>query len=113
MHTRLTMALIGVLLLMSTPASSTTMVMMSDESLTMSSEAIVSGTVIDIRSARTMDGISTFVTIAVDEMLKGSIATAAITLRETGGSVGDDVQWLFGNPTYEVGESAIVFVARN
>ncbi len=113
MHTRLTVGLIGVLLLVSTPASSTTMVMMNDEALTMSSDAIVSGTVVDIRSARTTDGIRTFVTIAVDEMLKGSIGTATITLRETGGSVGDEVQWLFGNPTYEVGESAIVFVARN
>src|SRR5690242_5470242 len=98
MNSRIVAALIGILLLMSTPAFSTTMIMMSDEALTMSSDAIVSGTVTDIRSARTKDGISTFITIAVDEMLKGYVGTATVTIRETGGMVGDDVQWLFGNP---------------
>src|SRR3982751_231404 len=95
--TRLTAALVGILLLMSTPAFSTTMIMMTDEALTMSSDAIVVGTVTDIRSARTKDGINTFVTIAVDEMLKGYVGSPTITIRETGGMVGDDVQWLFGN----------------
>lgn len=111
---RFSAALLGLLILLSAPARATMMVRMSDESLVLGSDAIVSGTVSDIRSDRGEAGaIHTYIEIAVDEVLKGYVPSATVTVREHGGQVGDDVQWLFGNPTYEVGESVIVFLDQD
>ena len=107
-------ALLLLLLLLSSPASSTTMVMMSDETLTLGADAIVSGTVSEIRSAHDDAGaIHTFITLRVDEVLKGYLPSPTVTLRESGGRIGDDERWLYGNPTYTVGESVIVFLAQD
>ena len=113
MNARIAAALIGLLLLMSTPAFSTTMVMMSDEALTLSSDAVVAGTVTDIRTARSARGMNTYITISVDETLKGYLGSTDITIRELGGALGDDVQGLFGSASYEVGESVIAFLRQN
>jgi hypothetical protein len=106
-------ALLLLLLLMSRPASATTMVMMSDETLALDSDAIVSGTIADIRSALGAGGIHTYVTIRIDEVLKGYLPSPTVTIRERGGQVGDDEQWLYGNPKYAVGEPVIVFLAQD
>jgi hypothetical protein len=107
-------ALLGLLALLSTPARATMMVRMSDEALTLGSSVVVSGTVSDIRSARgTTGAIHTYITIAIDEVLKGYVPAATITIREQGGQVGDDEQWLWGNPSYELGESVIAFLDQD
>jgi len=111
---RFSAAILGLLILLSAPARATMMVRMSDESLVLGSAAIVSGTVTDIRSAHGSAGeIHTYVTLAVDEVLKGYVPHASVTIRERGGRVGDDELWLFGNPHYEVGESTIVFLDQD
>jgi hypothetical protein len=110
---RIAAAVTGLLLLLSSPASSTTIVMMSDEALALGSEAIVAGTVTEIHSARGAGGIHTWVTLAVDEVLKGYLPLATVTLRERGGRVGDEERWLFGNPAYAVGESVIAFLSQD
>jgi hypothetical protein len=43
-------------------------------------------------------------------VLKGYLPLGDVTIRERGGRVGDHEQWLFGNPTYTVGESVIAFL---
>ncbi len=109
---RILAALLALLALLSAPAFATTMVMMSDETLTLTSDAVVAGTVTDIRAARATDGgIETYVTLHPDEVLKGYLPLGDVTIRERGGRIGDVEQWLFGNPTYTVGESVIAFLS--
>ncbi len=108
---RILAALVPLLMLLSAPAFATTMVMMSDEDLALTSDAVVAGSVTAIRAARTADGgVETYITLHPDEVLKGYLPLGDVTIRERGGHIGDQEQWLFGNPTYTVGESAIVFL---
>ncbi len=110
---RFVAALAGVLLLMSSPARATTMVRMTDEALTLAADAIVTGTVTDVRSARTgVRAISTYVTIAVDGVVKGYLPSPTVTVREPGGRVGDDEQRLYGSARYSVGETVIAFLSQ-
>jgi hypothetical protein len=111
---RIITALLALLALLSTPAFATTIVMMSDEDLALTSDAIVAGTVADVRAALADDGgIFTYVSVRPDEVLKGYLPVAQVTIRERGGHVGDREQWLFGNPRYTVGESVIVFLTQD
>ncbi|MEO6028406.1 MAG: matrixin family metalloprotease [Candidatus Binatia bacterium] len=107
-------ALAGVLLLLSSPARATTIVRMSDEALTLGADAIVTGTVTDVHAERAATGsIATYVTIAIDSVVKGYVPTDSVTVRELGGRVGDDELHLYGTPRYEVGESIIAFLGQD
>jgi Matrixin len=107
-------ALLGLVALMSAPARATTMIRMTDESLVLGSSAIISGTVTDVQSARSASGaIYTYVTVTIDEVIKGYLPTASVTIRQPGGQVGDDVEWLFGNATYAIGEQVIAFLDQD
>jgi Matrixin/Thrombospondin type 3 repeat len=111
---RIITALLVLLALLSAPAFATTIVMMSDEDLTLTSDAIVAGTVTGIRAALADDGgVFTYVSVRPDEILKGYLPVPEITIRERGGRVGDHEQWLFGNPRYMMGESVIVFLTQD
>jgi hypothetical protein len=111
---RFAVALAGALLLLSSPARATTMVRMSDEALTLSADAIVTGTVTDVRAGRTASGmIATWVTIAVDGVLKGYLPTPTVTVREPGGVLGDQELHLYGAAHYSVGEEVIAFLGQD
>jgi len=111
---RIIAALLALLALLSAPAFATTIVMMSDEDLALTSDAIITGTVTDVGAASADDGgIFTYVSVRPDEVLKGYLPVAQVTIRERGGHVGDREQWLFGNPRYAVGESVIVFLTQD
>ena len=111
---RIAAALLALLLLLSAPARATTIVMMSDEALALGANVIVAGTVRSIESARTGSGaIHTYITLALGEVFKGYMPADAVTIRERGGRVGTDERWLFGNPTYAVGESVIAFLSED
>ncbi len=106
--------LLGLFIALLTPARATMMVRMDDASLVLGSDAIVSGTVTDIRSGRGRRGqIHTYITLAVNEVLKGYLPHAAVTIREHGGQVGDEALRLFGTPRYKLGESTIVFLDQD
>ena len=106
------LAAIGMVALAVPNASATTMVMMDDETLALSSTVVVSGRVTHIASARRqMGGVETWVTIAPDEIIKGDLTTAEIRIRERGGAVGETEEWIYGSPPYHVGESVIAFLA--
>jgi hypothetical protein len=108
---RIVAAILALIALLSSPARSTTIVMMSDEELALTSDAIVAGTVTAVRAMRAADGgVESFITVQPDEVLKGYAPLGNVTIRERGGRVGDVEQWLFGNPTYTVGESVIAFL---
>ncbi len=111
---RIAATALTLILLMSAPAKATTIVMMSDEALALGSDAIVAGTVVGLTSTRNdAGGIDTYVTLEPTEVLKGYVPAATVTIREHGGRVGDDEQWLYGNPTYALGESVIVFLRQD
>lgn len=107
-------AVAGTLLLLSSPARSTTMIRMSDEALTLGADAIVTGTVTGMSASRAPGGaISTWVTIAVESVIKGYLPTSTVTIREPGGTVGDVEEHLYGAPQYAVGESVIAFLGQD
>ena len=111
---RVALALSALLLLLSAPASPTTMVMMSDEALSIGSDAIVAGTVTDIQTVRAQSGaIHTYVTLSAEEVLKGYLPGGKAIIREQGGRIGKHERWIFGNPTYALGDSVIVFLVQD
>jgi hypothetical protein len=111
---RFAAAVAGVLILLSSPARATTMVRMTDEALTLAADAIVTGTVTNVHAARTATGtITTYVTIAVESVVKGYLPAATVTVRELGGRIGDDELHLYGTPQYEAGESVIAFLGQD
>jgi hypothetical protein len=112
---RVAAAVAGLLLLLSSPAPATTMVRMSDEALTLGADAIVAGTVTDIRAEHVGGGnaVATFVTIAIDSVIKGYIPSATVTVRDLGGRVGDDELHIFGTAQYTLGESVIAFLGQD
>ncbi|MEB2284599.1 MAG: matrixin family metalloprotease [Myxococcales bacterium] len=111
---RVAAALVGLLLLLSAPARATTLVRMSDEALTLSAAAIVTGTVTEVGAERAGGGaIATFVTLAVEQVLKGYVPQATITIRDPGGRVGDDELHIYGAARYAAGESVIAFLDQD
>jgi hypothetical protein len=101
--------------LSSPQAHATTFVAMSDAELTTASDVVVTGTVQRIRSVATRDGrrIRTFVTLDVDDVLRGRLGRRTITIRQPGGEVNGTRQWFFGTPEFTVGESVLLFLSRH
>jgi hypothetical protein len=58
-------------------------------------------------------GVTTYVTLAVDEVLFGPLSLGTLVLRERGGQVGDRQEWTFGSATFRVGERVLVFLTPN
>jgi hypothetical protein len=111
---RLAPLLVLLLLLSSRPAFATTVVPLLEEDLTDQADAIVIGKVSAIVShwephhAR----IVTTITIAVNEVLKGEVTTADVTLTQHGGTVGGVHAWIHGNPEFRRGERVLVFLTQ-
>jgi len=97
------------------PTSATVFVAMSDADLTRASDVILTGTVTEIRSVATKGGrsIRTFVTLDVDQVLKGRLKRRTVTIREPGGEVGPIRQQIYGTPQYAIGEDVLVFLQRH
>lgn len=78
-------------------------------------EAIVVGTVVDVTEAPTKDKSAafTYVTIDVEQVLKGSTAAKLVTLEFLGGTVEDREIVLAGRPEFSLGEKYVFFVAKN
>ena len=101
--------------MLATRAQATTMVPMRTRDLVQSSVGAVRGQVTAIAAAAdpSTGAISTYVTLAVDEVLFGPLRTGELVLRERGGQLGAREEWIFGNPTYRVGERVLVFLTAN
>ncbi len=104
----------GILLVAPTSARATTFVAMSDAELTAASDVILTGTVTRIRSVAPpgKQQIRTFVTLAVGNLLKGRLRGPEVTIRESGGRVGELTEWVYGAPQFTVGEEVLVFLQR-
>jgi hypothetical protein len=92
-------------------AVATTWIVPEQEEMLQSADAVVLATVSSLRSVAAFDGsqISTEVTLRVHEGFKGAVAGDRLVLRESGGRVGDEQQWIFGSPEYRVGETVLVY----
>lgn len=95
----------------------TTVIPPSFPDLVEKAEAIYRGrvTAVESRHVDRPDGarvIKTFVTVAIDKVLKGA-AQNTITLEMLGGRIGDDSLLITGMPKFTVGAEEFVFVQRN
>ena len=80
-------------------------------------DAIYRGRVAGVEARRVArpDGgstIKTFVTVAIDRVLKGA-EEKSVTLEFLGGTIGDETLDVGGMPKFVVGEKGILFVQRN
>lgn len=109
---------LGVALALLAPAlRATTVIPPSFPELVEKAEAIYRGrvTAVESRHVDRLDGsrvIKTFVTVAIDKVLKGA-AQSAITLEFLGGRVGDDSLQVSGMPRFTVGTEDFFFVQKN
>jgi hypothetical protein len=91
----------------------TTLVAISDEALARSAAVIVLGEVLSVESARSPDGaIHTYVAIQPERVLKGGLPLTPFVLKEPGGSVGEQVERIYGAPEFSAGERVLLFLAR-
>ncbi|MFT5394741.1 MAG: hypothetical protein ACI8PT_004953 [Gammaproteobacteria bacterium] len=94
--------------------SATTLVYRNFAELVGNAEGVVIGNVQKIQSVRDgLNRIFTFVTLDNLELLKGTYGQSTLTLRLTGGSLGNEVQEVVGSARFQVGERTLVFVHGN
>jgi len=112
---RFTTSLLLLSVLLPAPARSTTFVAMDDATLLRSSDMVIVGTVSQIESASVghEGGISTYVHLDVNRVIKGPAAARTVVLREPGGVLGERTDWVFGAPEFWVGERDLLFLSRN
>src|SRR5262249_52710983 len=104
--------LLLVVLLCPVGASATTWIVPEKEEMLATADAVVLATVTGVRSVEAYDAseIDTEITLRVHEAYKGATAGDAIVVREIGGQVGNDQQWVFGSPEYHLGETVLAYL---
>jgi hypothetical protein len=111
-HCALSLVLCALCLVASAPPASATVVLPADLATRVEgSEVIVRGRVVDVRSEMTGDrrSIHSFVTVAVDETLKGSPGRT-VTFRVPNGQVGRYRRIVVGAPEFAAGDEVVVFL---
>jgi PKD repeat protein len=98
-----------VLILAAMAARGTTIVLPTDEQLIAKSPVIVDGTVLSTAAVGRDGSIVTDTRIEVARAVKGD-AAGTITVRETGGIVGDRITKIFGTPEFTAGERVLLFL---
>src|SRR5262245_24604045 len=97
--------------LLAGPASASVVIPPADDDLIVRADAVIVGRVTDIESHDNQQGkLRTYITIAIDEVLKGTLAQPTLTIRELGGHVGNLGGWVFANPEFSVGEQVLLFL---
>jgi hypothetical protein len=92
-------------------AEATTFVVLSDRVMIATTPSIVVGTaVISYTQLNDRGGIETITSLAVESVLKGSIAADTITIREPGGRYGDRFQEIAAVPRFRDGERVLLFL---
>lgn len=93
-------------------AMATTVIVPSDEDMIISSRAIVRGRVRALASAYDEQSgvVSTYVTLRIREVLKGSIEARRIVLKERGGIAGDHGTLIHGVPSFTEGEEVLLYL---
>ena len=100
------------LLLLATPARAALSLYVSPEELAATSPLVVRGEV--VRSVSGFDPergtLRTYVTLDVQEVLRGTFSGNRLMLREAGGRFGDLVHEVDAVPVYAAGEQVLVFL---
>jgi hypothetical protein len=96
--------------LVAVPASSSTVTSMDEETLVRLSSVVVRGEVESMASVEDRRGtIDTWVSIRIDESLKGAMGRERVAVSVPGGTVGTRAAVVFGAPRFRVGERVVVF----
>jgi hypothetical protein len=96
------------------PAAASLVVPPADDDLIVHAEVIVVGQVTRIEShLDDTDNLWTYVTLEIEETLKGALPGPQVTLKERGGRVGDRLAWVFANPQFRLGERALLFLDQH
>lgn len=99
------------LLFCSQIAVATTVITPSDDDLIIGARAIVRAKVRAIETRIDDDGtVYTFITLRVQEVLKGTITERRIVLKELGGEYGSLATVVFGRPEFNLGERVVVYL---
>ncbi|HWP43418.1 MAG TPA: hypothetical protein VNO14_09305, partial [Blastocatellia bacterium] len=93
-------------------AGATTVTIPTDDDMIVGARAIVRGRVLSVGSAldEQQDRIYTYITLRVQEVIKGNITERRIVIKELGGVVGDRAMVIYGNPQFVVGERVLLFL---
>lgn len=110
----LILSLLGCLLVLalSAAAVATTAVMPRDEDMVVESRAIITGKVLGVSTAVDSNNhyVYTYVRLAVNTVLKGSILEQEIVLKELGGETSDRGTMIYGMPRFELGQEVLVYL---
>jgi len=90
----------------------TTVIIPSDDQMIVEARAIVRGRILAIETGldQQQDRIYTYVTLKVQEVLKGQITERKIVLKQPGGEYGSRGSMVFGTPEFTVGENVILYL---
>jgi putative Ig domain-containing protein/matrixin len=108
------MRLLAICILLGLAASvhASTFVMPTDDEMVIRARAIVRGRVLAIESGfdDKQDSIYTYITLKVQEVLKGQITQRKIVLKQPGGQYGTRGSVVFGTPEFSTGESVLLYL---
>jgi Putative Ig domain len=103
--------LLMVLAVCAETASATTVIIPADDDMIVGARAIVRGRVLAITCDVDPQGrIYTYVTLRVNEVLKGRITARHIVLKEPGGQVGLQGSLVFGAPQFKPDEEVLLYL---
>ena len=89
----------------------TTITLPSDDEMIIGARAIVRGKVVSMGTRMDEnDRIYTYITLKVQEVLKGQITERKIVIKEEGGEYGERGTLIFGTPQFKLGERVIVYL---
>ena len=88
----------------------TTATIPSDENMVIGARAIVRGKVLAIGSSfdEQQNRIFTYITLRLQEVIKGQISERKIVIKEEGGQVGMRGSRIFGTPEFTLGEQVLL-----
>lgn len=106
--------IISLFLLFLAASGWTLMISLSTEDLTQEAENIIVGKVVKKECRYDEEGkrIYTYVTISVEEDLKGKTGGKEITVRHLGGEVGEIGLWVEDTPSFEEDEEVLLFLKK-
>ncbi len=104
--------LMGFVVALSGPTWATTFIAASIDQLAAASGTIVIGQIETIQGHTSGGRIETVIGVRVEQALRGDPGSE-LTLVQPGGSVGDVRRWIFGAPTFFIGERILLFARRD
>jgi len=100
------------LLTLATPARATVVTLPTDDEMIIGARAIVRARVLSTGSSfdPIQDRIFTYITLRIQEVIKGQITERRIVLKEEGGFAGAEGSLIYGTPRFSVGERVLLYL---